>query len=69
MKAREGEADELDRARRHFLRAAAYTAPAVLATITVNRAHAQPSCMPTTCNPGTCNPNSCQPQNCMPIVG
>ena len=65
-----GESNELDRARRHFLKAAAYTAPAIVAAITVNKAHAQASCMPTTCAPGACNPSSgCQPQNCMPIVG
>ena len=59
-----GEPNELDRARRHFLKAAAYTAPAVLATITVNKAHAQQaSCMPSTCMPGPCNPNV----GCMPI--
>jgi hypothetical protein len=62
----EGETSELDRARRHFLRATAYMAPAILATITLNKAHAQqPSCMPTT-NP--CAPNlGCMPgAGCMP---
>jgi hypothetical protein len=64
-----GETNELDRARRYFLKAAAYAAPAVLATITLNKAHAQPSCQPTTCMPGACNPSSgCQPQNCMPLL-
>gem|GEM_PF-2470974 len=61
-----GESNELDRARRHFLRAAAYAAPAILATVTLNKAHAQGSCMPTTCNPGVCNPSTCNPATCMP---
>ena len=64
-----GEPSELDRARRHFLKAAAYTAPAILATITVNKAHAQASCSPSTCMPGACNPNGCMPLNCMPMTG
>ncbi|MBW2687767.1 MAG: hypothetical protein JRE19_17910 [Deltaproteobacteria bacterium] len=61
-----GETNELDRARRHFLRAATYVAPAILATITLNKAHAQASCNPTTCNPGVCNPNNCNPATCNP---
>ena len=61
-----GGTNELDRARRHFLKAAGYIAPAILATITLNKAHAQASCMPATCNPGTCNPNSCNPVTCAP---
>ena len=62
-----GETDELDRARRHFLRAATYVAPAILATITLNKAHAQgASCNPSTCNPGVCNPNGCNPVTCNP---
>lgn len=65
---RVGKPDELDRARRHFLKVATYTAPAVVATIRVNRAQAQaPSCMPATCMPGVCNPSGCQPLNCMPL--
>jgi hypothetical protein len=64
-----GEPNELDRARRHFLKGVAYTAPAILATITVNQAHAQPSCNPATCMPGSCNPNGCNPLNCMPVLG
>jgi hypothetical protein len=63
-----GETNELDRARRHFLRATAYIAPAILATITLNKAHAQASCMPSTCNPGTCNPNGCNPLTCNPVT-
>jgi len=40
-------------ARRAFLRAVAYTAPAVLTVVKVNRAHAQAiSCVPTGCLPG-----------------
>jgi hypothetical protein len=63
-----GETNELDRARRHFLRATAYMAPAILATITLNKAHAQPSCMPVTCMPATCNPIApCMPATCMPV--
>lgn len=71
MKDDVGDTNELDRARRHFLKAAAYTAPAVLATITLNKAHAQtPSCMPSTCMPGICNPNGCNPvTGCMPATG
>ena len=67
-----GETDELDRARRHFLRATAYIAPAILATITLNKAHAQASCMPVTCPPGACGPNApCVPDGapCMPNGG
>lgn len=64
-----GEPNELDRARRHFLKAAAYTAPAVLATITLNKAHAQASCNPSTCMPGVCNPNDCMPLSCNPLGG
>ena len=64
-----GETNELDRARRHFLRAAAYVAPAILATITLNKAHAQASCNPSTCMPGVCNPNGCNPiTGCMPVA-
>ncbi|UCH29436.1 MAG: hypothetical protein JSV06_14435 [Myxococcales bacterium] len=64
-----GEPNELDRARRHFLRAAAYAAPAILATITVDKAGAQAaSCNPSTCMPGVCNPNNCNPLNCMPLA-
>ena len=64
-----GETDELNRARRHFLRATAYIAPAILATITLNKAHAQtPSCMPVTCMPATCDPVApCMPATCMPV--
>jgi len=65
----EGETSELDRARRHFLRATAYVAPAILATITLNKAHAQASCSPSTCMPGVCNPNGCNPLICMPAGG
>jgi len=61
--------DELDRARRYFLKAAVYVAPTVVATITIDKAHAQASCMPRTCNPGTCNPTTCMPVNCMPVGG
>jgi hypothetical protein len=64
-----GETNELDRARRHFLRATAYMAPAILATITLNKAHAQASCMPATCMPGACMPTTCMPNTCMPIGG
>ena len=65
-----GETNELDRARRHFLRAAAYVAPAILTTITLNKAHAQASCNPSTCMPGVCNPNGCNPvTGCMPVAG
>jgi hypothetical protein len=65
-----GETNELDRARRHFLRAAAYVAPAILATITLNKAHAQASCMPVTCAPSGCSPNAgCMPTVCMPSTG
>ena len=65
-----GETNELDRARRHFLRATAYVAPAILATITLNKAHAQASCMPVTCAPVGCAPNAgCMPTVCMPAVG
>ncbi|MGD8317968.1 MAG: hypothetical protein PVH21_00765 [Myxococcales bacterium] len=69
MKDDVGDTKELDRARRHFLKAAAYTAPAILATITLNKARAQASCNPSTCMPGTCNPNGCNPLNCMPFAG
>ena len=65
-----GETNELDRARRHFLRATAYIAPAILATVTLNKAHAQqPSCMPVTCMPAACDPVSCMPASCMPVGG
>ncbi len=65
---RVGKSDELDRARRRFLKVAAYTAPAVIATISIDKAHAQaPSCNPSTCMPGVCNPNNCNPLNCMPL--
>ncbi|MBW1907133.1 MAG: hypothetical protein JRJ24_17890 [Deltaproteobacteria bacterium] len=65
-----GETNELDRARRHFLRATAYIAPAILATVTLNKAHAQqPSCMPVTCMPAACDPISCMPASCMPVGG
>jgi hypothetical protein len=65
-----GDTNELSRARRHFLKAAAYTAPAILATITLNKAHAQASCMPATCTPGVCNPNGCNPvTGCNPATG
>lgn len=68
MKEDAGEPTELDRARRYFLKAAAYTAPAILATITLNKAHAQTaSCNPSTCMPGACPPNGCNPLNCMPF--
>ena len=67
MKDDVGEPTELDRARRYFLKAAVYTAPAILATITLNKAHAQPSCNPSTCMPGACNPNGCMPLQCMPM--
>jgi hypothetical protein len=65
-----GETNELDRARRHFLKAAVYTAPAILAVITVNKARAQPSCTPTAqgCQPAVCPPNTgCSPDTCMPV--
>jgi len=63
-----GETNELDRARRHFLRATAYMAPAILATVTLNKAHAQaPSCMPVACMPAACDPVSCMPATCMPV--
>jgi hypothetical protein len=65
MKDDAGDMKELDRARRHFLKAAAYTAPAILATITLNKAHAQASCMPATCPPGSCPPST----GCMPAGG
>ena len=65
----EGETSELDGARRHFLRATAYMAPAILATITLNKAHAQTSCNPSTCMPGACNPAGCMPLTCMPNGG
>lgn len=69
MKNDAGDRNELDRARRHFLKAATYTAPAILATITLNRAHAQAaSCNPSTCAPGVCNPNDCMPLACMPFA-
>ncbi len=64
-----GGTNELDRARRHFLKAAGYIAPAILATITLNKAHAQASCMPATCMPGACMPTTCMPNTCMPIGG
>ena len=62
-----GETSELDRARRYFLKAAVYMAPAILATITLNKAHAQASCMPVMCMPGSCMPRTCMPTTCMPI--
>jgi len=65
-------------ARRAFLRAVAYTAPAVLTAVQINRAQAQAvSCGPSACPPGgnPCGPGSggcgpgggsCGPNNCPP---
>ncbi|MGB5809406.1 MAG: hypothetical protein WBG86_02675 [Polyangiales bacterium] len=59
---------DVDRARRYFLKAGVYAAPAIVATIQLRRAHAQgPSCMPVTCMPATCMPISCMPLTCMPL--
>lgn len=55
------DASDVSRARRYFLKATAYAAPAIVATIQLRRAHAQG---------GTCNPDTCPPvTNCPPILG
>ena len=65
-------------ARRKLLSIVAYVAPAVVSTLAVRHASAQPapSCGPATCRPsgggpcgpgGTCGPdNPCGPDNCRP---
>ena len=59
---------DVDRARRYFLKAAAYAAPAIVATVQLRSAHAQPpSCMPVQCNPA-CAPSNCMPVTCMPVT-
>ena len=64
-----GDKDDLDRARRYFIKASAYAAPAILTTITLNKAHAQATCMPNSCMPAACEPMTCMPAMCMPVVG
>jgi hypothetical protein len=53
------DASDVSRARRYFLKATAYAAPAIIATIQLRRAHAQGA----TCNPDTCPPTT---PVCMP---
>jgi len=58
--------EDVARARRAFLRAVVYAAPAVLTAVQISRAQAQAvSCGPTSCLPR----DGCGPSRCPPVLG
>lgn len=64
------EPEDIQKARRLFLKAGVYAAPAIVAALSITRhADAQtPSCLPSTCLPNSCAPLTCAPSGCAPVT-